>query len=157
VNVPTSNFVYTKPTPLNPEPAPVVERTPVPDYSDSDSDSELDEDAYEPPVGAPTDIEIVRRLERALPRYAPLLGEEGGWMADVKQERHLEIVQAVKAYRDAAYVESSYTCFRTDEMWQQRQTVHSARRGPGGQGASMWIRLKSFSLPHADANLLPPP
>ncbi|KAJ7259793.1 hypothetical protein C8J57DRAFT_1720338 [Mycena rebaudengoi] len=107
VNVPTSNFVYSKPTPLNPEPAPVVERTPVPDYSDSDSDSELDEDAYEPPAGAPTDIEIVRRLERALPRYAPLLGEEGGWMADVKQERHLEIVQAVKAYRDAANVKLS--------------------------------------------------
>jgi hypothetical protein len=62
------------------------------------------DDTYDPPPGAPTDAQIVRQLELGLPRYSPLLGTDGGWMADVKHERHLEIVQAIKAYRDTAYV-----------------------------------------------------
>ncbi|KAJ6613954.1 hypothetical protein B0H10DRAFT_2046825 [Mycena sp. CBHHK59/15] len=111
----TSTFVYAKPTPIQPDvvphvPAPPVESLQVPEYSESESDSETEdlvEAADDPPPGAPTDTQIVRRLERGLPRYALLLGEEGGWMADVKHERHLEIVQTVKAYRDAAGVKLS--------------------------------------------------
>ncbi|KAJ7159464.1 hypothetical protein C8R46DRAFT_1286644 [Mycena filopes] len=81
-------------------PAPV--EPPEPEYSESETESSDDEedDAYEDPLDGAQDLDIIRQLERGLPRYAPLLGPEGGWMADVKHERHLEIVQAIKAYRD---------------------------------------------------------
>ncbi|KAJ7677990.1 hypothetical protein DFH06DRAFT_1422389 [Mycena polygramma] len=99
--VPQPTFVYSKPTPITPiDP-------PAPEYSESESESEDEDDMYDPPLNAPTDIQIVRQLERGLPRYTPLLGTDGGWMADVKHERHLEIVQAIKAYRDDANVKLS--------------------------------------------------
>ncbi|KAJ7474229.1 hypothetical protein FB451DRAFT_1398217 [Mycena latifolia] len=106
----TSTFVYSKPTPILPTEASPIEPPPAQEYLESDSESEVEDltdGAYEPPPGAPTDAQIARQLERSLPRHAPLLGEDGGWMADVKHERHLEIVQALKAYRDAAGVKLS--------------------------------------------------
>ncbi|KAJ7474258.1 hypothetical protein FB451DRAFT_1398245 [Mycena latifolia] len=106
----TSTFVYSKPTPIFPTEASPIEPPPPPEYLESESESEIEDLAdgvYDPPLGGPTDVQIVRQLERGLPRYAPLLGEDGGWMADVKHERHLEIVQALKAYRDAAGVKLS--------------------------------------------------
>ncbi|KAJ7139124.1 hypothetical protein C8R44DRAFT_847280 [Mycena epipterygia] len=98
------------PAPILPAALAPVEPPPAPEYLESESDSEVDDlsdDMYDPPPGAPTDMQIVRQLERGLPRYSPILGEDGGWMADVKHERHLEIVQAIKAYRDAAGVKLS--------------------------------------------------
>ncbi|KAF8185074.1 hypothetical protein K438DRAFT_1068889 [Mycena galopus ATCC 62051] len=117
---PSTSTVVSKPTPIQfihsqttpaavspiepaaPSPMPL----PAPELPDSESESEEDmtedEYDYDPPPGAPTDIQIVRQLERGLLRYAPLFGADGGWMADVKHERHLEIMQAIKAYRDSA-------------------------------------------------------
>ncbi|KAJ7871259.1 hypothetical protein B0H13DRAFT_2061176 [Mycena leptocephala] len=105
----TSTFVYSKPTPILPAAVSPVE-PPAPESPESESESEeedLMDDTYDPPPGAPTDAQIVRQLELGLPRYSPLLGTDGGWMADVKHERHLEIVQAIKAYRDTANVKLS--------------------------------------------------
>ncbi|KAJ7088356.1 hypothetical protein B0H15DRAFT_289076 [Mycena belliarum] len=106
----TSNPVHSQPPAILPYTPPPVEPSPAPESPESESESEVEEltdGAYGPASGAPTDTQIVRQLERGLPRYAPLLGEGGGWMADVKHERHLEIVQAIKAYRDAAGVKLS--------------------------------------------------
>ncbi|KAJ7720297.1 hypothetical protein DFH07DRAFT_308727 [Mycena maculata] len=106
----TSTFVHSKPTPILPAPVSPVDPPPAPDDLDSESDSEVEDltdGAYDPPLGTPTDTQIVRQLERGLLRYAPVLSEDGGWMADVKHERHLEIVQAIKAYRDPAGVKLS--------------------------------------------------
>jgi hypothetical protein len=77
---------------------------PAPELPEPESESEEEDwtdDEYDPPPGAPTDIQIVRQLERGLPRYNLVLGADGGWMADVKHDRHLEIMQAIKAYREA--------------------------------------------------------
>ncbi|KAJ7139219.1 hypothetical protein C8R44DRAFT_867384 [Mycena epipterygia] len=106
----TSTFVYSKPAPILPATLAPVEPPPAPEYLESESESEVEDltdGTYDPAPGGPTDTQIVRQLERGLPRYSPILGEDGGWMADVKHERHLEIVQAIKAYRDAAGVKLS--------------------------------------------------
>ncbi|KAJ6515483.1 hypothetical protein C8R45DRAFT_956656 [Mycena sanguinolenta] len=117
----TSSFVYSKSTPipvvqsitLIASPIEPVALTPMPipapeiPESESESEEELTDDEYDPPPGAPTDMQIVGQLERALPRYTPLLGPDGGWMADVKHERHLEIMQAIKGYRDSTNVKLS--------------------------------------------------
>ncbi|KAJ7368716.1 hypothetical protein DFH08DRAFT_1071367 [Mycena albidolilacea] len=101
----TSTFVYSKPIPIHPAPvvvSPVA--PPPPELPEPESESEEEDwtdDEYDPPPGAPTDIQIVRQLERGLPRYNLVLGADGGWMADVKHDRHLEIMQAIKAYREA--------------------------------------------------------
>ncbi|KAJ7625199.1 hypothetical protein B0H17DRAFT_1111441 [Mycena rosella] len=175
----TSTFVYS-----NPSPAPIspVEAPPPPVYLESESESEpedLTDDAYDAP-GAPTDTQIVRQLERGLPRYAPLLGEDGGWMADVKHERHLEIVQAIKAYRDPAGVKLStaldasrsrsktfYTSSRPFDadvarMFECGRRYYLERgggvAGVGGEDASRThSRLRSPVLPLAQPLVVPPP
>ncbi|KAJ7433426.1 RSC complex protein [Mycena galericulata] len=111
---PSTSTLHDKPMSILPAPVPIFlgepPRPPSPD-SDSDSDFGDEDDAYDQPPGAPTDVQVVRRLERGLPRYAPVQGVDGGWMADLVQhegrERHLEIVQAIKAYRDPAGVKLS--------------------------------------------------
>ncbi|KAJ7022985.1 hypothetical protein C8F04DRAFT_1136362, partial [Mycena alexandri] len=94
---------------MPPPVAPVEPPAPA-EHSDSESEFSSDDDdlddPHENPLGV-QDLDIVRQLERGLPRYAPLMGPEGGWMADVKHERHLEIVQAIKAYRDEDNVKLS--------------------------------------------------
>ncbi|CAK5268793.1 unnamed protein product [Mycena citricolor] len=79
----------------------------APVSQDPESESESEEDEIHELWTVPPDIEIVHQLELGIPQYELLVGEDGGWMADVKHERHLEIVQAVKAYRDAAGVKLS--------------------------------------------------
>ncbi|KAF7355663.1 hypothetical protein MSAN_01484100 [Mycena sanguinolenta] len=95
-------------SPIEP-PAPAPMQIPAPEIPESESESEEDltDGEYDPPLGAPTDMQIVHQLERGLPRYTPLLGADGGWMADVKHERHLEIMQAIKGYRDSTSVKLS--------------------------------------------------
>ncbi|KAF7322508.1 hypothetical protein HMN09_00029300 [Mycena chlorophos] len=72
-----------------------------------DSDTEDEGDIPEPPAGGPSDLQIARHLESGLPRFSLDQSEEGGWMEDVKHEKHLEIMQAIKAYKDAAGVKLS--------------------------------------------------
>ncbi|KAJ7074234.1 hypothetical protein C8F01DRAFT_1099728 [Mycena amicta] len=74
-----------------------------------ESESEEEGDIPEPPPGAPSDLQIVRHLERGLKGFSSDQGAEGGWMEDVKHERHLEIVQAIKSYKDAAGTKLSAT------------------------------------------------
>ncbi|KAJ7621067.1 hypothetical protein FB45DRAFT_838799 [Roridomyces roridus] len=94
----TSTLLYEKPTPIIPAPIPLL---PSPESSDSE------EDFPETTPTFPTDAQIVRHLERGLVRHTPLVGDDGGWMADIKHERHLEIMQAIKNYRDANNVKLS--------------------------------------------------
>ncbi|KAJ7228674.1 hypothetical protein GGX14DRAFT_414207 [Mycena pura] len=107
----TSTFVHSNPIPIFPAAvSPIDPPVPLNLYPASESEDETDDRAayaYEPPPGAPTDAQIVRQLERGLLPYVPVAGKDGGWMANVKHERHLEIVQAIKAYRDVAGVKLS--------------------------------------------------
>ena len=42
--------------------------------------------------------EIVRALEKSLPKWKGL--DDIGWMDEVRPERHIEIVRAIKSYKD---------------------------------------------------------
>ena len=42
--------------------------------------------------------EIVRALEKGLPKWKGL--DDIGWMDEVRPERHIEIVRAIKSYKD---------------------------------------------------------
>ncbi|KAJ7715224.1 hypothetical protein B0H14DRAFT_3633665 [Mycena olivaceomarginata] len=85
----TSTFVYSKPIPIHPAPAVVSPVAPPHPSSPSPSRN------------------LKRRTGRttnttprpARHRYSNRA--DGGWMADVKHDRHLEIMQAIKAYREA--------------------------------------------------------
>ncbi|KAF7311591.1 hypothetical protein MKEN_01061800 [Mycena kentingensis (nom. inval.)] len=67
-----------------------------------DSDTEDEAIVPEPPNSGPSDIQLLRHLERGLPKFVGDTSAEGGWMEDVKHERHLEIMQTLKAYKDAS-------------------------------------------------------
>ncbi|KAK7062069.1 hypothetical protein R3P38DRAFT_3251433 [Favolaschia claudopus] len=109
VNAPlpgTSTFVAADPAPVLPLiPAPPEQE--ASSESEPESEDESEDEVYDPPPGAPTDMQIVKQLERGLPRYTLLFDAEDGWMEDVPHDRHLEIMQAIKAYRDAANVKLS--------------------------------------------------
>ncbi|KAF7295273.1 hypothetical protein MIND_01066400 [Mycena indigotica] len=101
---PTTPAIAQAPPPVIAQPNPIVTTLVV---VEPDSETENEEETPDPPSGAPSDLDIARHLERGLPRFTIEFGVEGGWMEDVKHERHLEIVHALKVYKDAAGVKLS--------------------------------------------------
>ncbi|TFL01460.1 hypothetical protein BDV98DRAFT_530258 [Pterulicium gracile] len=65
---------------------------------ENDSGAESDSGGYHAGGSSEYSEEIVKQLERSLPRW-PGFGEEG-WMDDVSPERITEIVHGIKSYKD---------------------------------------------------------
>ncbi|KAF9449324.1 hypothetical protein P691DRAFT_812703 [Macrolepiota fuliginosa MF-IS2] len=90
-----STTTYAKPVPIRPK---SVQRQPSPDIEVdimSADDGTGDDMVAE---RDPESEEIVKQLEKGLPRW-PGFGEQG-WMEEVPPDRLLELVQAIKNYKD---------------------------------------------------------
>ncbi|KAJ3490189.1 hypothetical protein NLJ89_g11456 [Agrocybe chaxingu] len=94
-----SQFAYTKPIPIRPKSS--AQKQPTPDVDVDVVSPDSDEEGEGPSAPGerdPRSEEIVKQLEKGLPRF-PGFGEEG-WMDEVAPDRLSDIVHTIKSYKD---------------------------------------------------------
>ncbi|GLB36753.1 putative bromo adjacent homology domain containing protein [Lyophyllum shimeji] len=94
-NISATNNTYSRPVAIRPKSAQLSPEVEVDIMSEDGQAKDVTSSAVE---RDPEGDEIVRQLEKGLPRW-PGFGEEG-WTEDVSQERMIEIVHAIKSYKD---------------------------------------------------------